>query len=127
MHELPIAENLLRLVLEHATRAGVGTVRHVHLAIGALSCAMDESVQFYWDILTRGTRAEGSRLHFRRIPMSFECMDCHHFFEPAAKDFRCPACTSARVRVIAGDDLCLEAIDAEPLEATLSSRGEALP
>lgn len=127
MHELPIAKNLLKLVLEHARRAGVGPVRDVHLAVGALSSVMGESMQFYWDFLTQGTPAEGSTLHFRRIPMALECNSCHHTFEPMGEDFRCPVCTHAGVRVIAGDDLCLEAIDADPLEVTGSSTEEVLP
>jgi len=126
MHELPITENLLKLVLEHAQRAGAGQITDVHLVIGALSSVMDESVQFYWDILTEGTPAAASKLHFRRVPTTFACKECRHTFEPAGDDFVCPACSSPWVRVIAGDDLRLEAIDVEPREATCSKPGETL-
>jgi hydrogenase nickel incorporation protein HypA/HybF len=127
MHELPITENLLKLVLEHAGRAGAGRVTDVHLVIGALSSVMGESVQFYWDILTEGTPASSSRLHFRRVPTTFACKECQHTFEPARDDFICPACSSVMVRVVAGDDLRLEAIDVEPSEATCSKPGEIHP
>jgi hydrogenase nickel incorporation protein HypA/HybF len=127
MHELPITENLLKLVLEHAERAEAGQVTDVHLVIGALSSIMGESVQFYWDILTEGTIAAGSRLHFRRVPTTFRCNECEHRFEPAGEDFLCPACSSPRVRVVAGDDLRLEAIDVEPRVATCSKPGETFP
>ena len=127
MHELPITENLLKLVLEHAERASAGQVTDVHLVIGALSSVMGESVQFYWDILTEGTAAAGSKLHFRRVPTTFACRECQHTFEPKRDDFFCPECSSPWVRVVAGDDLRLEAIDVEPNEAACSKPGETLP
>ena len=117
VHELPITQSLLELVLEHAARAGGGRVTDVHLRLGALSSVVDDSVQFYWDILAAGTAAAASRLHFQRVAVSFRCKVCEHEFEPAGEEFVCPGCASTRVRVVAGDDFQLEAIDVEPVDS----------
>jgi hydrogenase nickel incorporation protein HypA/HybF len=127
MHELPITQNLLALVLEHAQRARASQVTDVHLVIGALSSVVDDSVQFYWDILTEGTPAAGSKLHFRRVPTTFTCKECQHTFEPDGQDFFCPQCSSPWVRVVGGDDLRLEAIDVEPDEVACSKPRETHP
>ncbi|MBD3336888.1 MAG: hydrogenase maturation nickel metallochaperone HypA [Candidatus Eisenbacteria bacterium] len=116
MHELPIAQNLLSLVLEHAEKNGGGRVVGVHLVVGELSSIVDDSLQFYWEIITAGSAAEGSQLHFRRLPMRLRCRDCETTFEPANLEYRCSACGSRRVGVEGGDDLRLEAIDLEPDE-----------
>lgn len=110
MHELPITKGILDIVLEHANDQRVSDV---HLVVGELAGAVDDCVQFYWDILSEGTPAAGARLHFRRIPLEFACGDCGATFTPAQEDYTCPGCHGANVGVAAGDDLRVEAIDIE--------------
>jgi len=111
MHELSVTEALLALTLEHAAHAGADQVTDVHVVIGQLSAVIDESVQFYWDLISAGTPAAGARLHFRRIPAGFCCDACGHAYAPAAEVLACPACGSLHVRLTAGDELYLEALE----------------
>jgi hydrogenase nickel incorporation protein HypA/HybF len=111
LHELPITQSLLEIVLEHASRAEADRVTDVHLVVGDLSGISRECVEFYWEIVSRDTPAEGARLHFRRVPLQFECRDCGVVFERRGEEFECPSCGAKRVRVAAGDDCRLEAID----------------
>jgi hydrogenase nickel incorporation protein HypA/HybF len=113
MHELPITQGLLDLALEHAARAGGGRITGLYLTIGELSRVVDASVQFYWDIISKDTPAEGAELHFRQIPLELECRDCEHSFSPATESFRCPNCDGVNVQVNAGSEFYLEAIDLE--------------
>jgi hydrogenase nickel incorporation protein HypA/HybF len=120
MHELPITQGILDLVLEHARRAAAAAVTDVHLVIGELSSVVDDSVQFYWDIISADTPAAGATLHFRRVPLQFECRDCNALFAPEGTDFTCPACRGPRVVVATGDDLRVEAIDVESIGEPVS-------
>ena len=113
MHELPITQSLLQLVLEHATRAGGGRVMQVHLVVGELSRVVDDSVQFYWDILSRETMAAGARLCFRHLPLRFAWRTCQHEFEPKNERFVCPSCRATQLRVVAGDEFRLESLDVD--------------
>ena len=118
MHELPITENLLELALRSAADAGGGRITDLYLVIGPLSGIVDESVRFYWGILTEGTAAEGSRLHFRRTELRMECRGCSCHFVPAGEDYRCPACGSPQVRAVGGSEFHLDSIELEPTEAS---------
>jgi hydrogenase nickel incorporation protein HypA/HybF len=119
MHELPITQSILDLTLEHAAKAGGGRVTGIHLVIGELSRVVDDCVQFYWDLISEGTPAQGAVLHFRRVPLEFSCRDCGEVFRPReALDYRCTSCRGSRVRVEKGDEFRLEAIDLEPVEAS---------
>ena len=71
---------------------------------------MDESVQFYWDIITEGTPAAQSQLHFRRIPGRLSCRACGHSYSPR-QDLPCPACGSIDIAILAGEEFYLEAIE----------------
>jgi hydrogenase nickel incorporation protein HypA/HybF len=116
MHELPITENLLELALRSASDAGGGRITDLHLVIGPLSGVVDESVRFYWEILTEGTVAEGSRLHFRRTVLEMECRACGIRFRPESEDYHCTACGSPQVKTVGGTEFHLDAIDLESAE-----------
>ncbi len=112
MHELAVTQSILEIALQHAAQAGAGRITDLHLVIGQLSSMVDDSVQFYWDLISQGTPAEGARLHFRRIPIEMQCRACAHRYTPDG-DFMCPACGSDQVQVVAGEEFYLEAIDVE--------------
>jgi hydrogenase nickel incorporation protein HypA/HybF len=113
VHELAVTRDVLRLSLDAAHRAGGGTVTGIHLVIGDLASVVDDCVQFYWDILSKGTSAEAARLHFRRVPIRFECRACHTRFGHGDQPWSCRACGSNDVHVVAGNEFRLEAIDLE--------------
>jgi hydrogenase nickel incorporation protein HypA/HybF len=111
MHELSMTEQLLNVALTHARAAGAGRITGVHLALGERSSLTRESVSFYWDLISAGTPAEGSTLTFRRVPAVLRCLECGQDGSTADEDMSCPACGSANVRVRAGDELVLEALE----------------
>jgi hydrogenase nickel incorporation protein HypA/HybF len=113
MHELAVTESVLEIALRHAAEAGGGRITDLYLVIGRLSSVVDDSVQFYWDIISRGTAAEGATLHFRRVPIEMHCEDCDLSYAPDGEDLSCPKCAGTRVTVIAGDEFRLEAIDVD--------------
>ncbi|HQF69985.1 MAG TPA: hydrogenase maturation nickel metallochaperone HypA, partial [Promineifilum sp.] len=76
MHELAITESILEIALRHGRSAGATRITDLHLVIGELSSVVDESVQFYWDIVSEGTAAAGATLHFRRVPARLVCRAC---------------------------------------------------
>jgi hydrogenase nickel incorporation protein HypA/HybF len=118
MHELPITESILEIALRHARNAGATRIRNIYLVIGQLSTVVDESVQFYWGLVAEGTIAEGAQLQFRRIPAEIECQECKHRYPPAADDLGCPSCGSQIVRVVAGEEFFVEAIDVDSDDVT---------
>jgi len=131
MHELMVTESLLEIALRHARQADAGRITDLHLVIGELSSVIDDSVQFYWDIVSEGTPAEGATLHFRRIPAEMACQDCAETYDPKV-DLTCPACGSTNVRVTAGQEFFLEAIevasdeDSDEAEASNTSLSGAM-
>jgi hydrogenase nickel incorporation protein HypA/HybF len=113
MHELPVTENILEVALKHAAEANASNITNIYLVIGQMASIIDDSVEFYWDIIAKGTIAEGARLHFKRIPTKFQCVKCNGSFVYSGEDFTCPNCGSLEVKVIDGEQFYLEAIDIE--------------
>jgi hydrogenase nickel incorporation protein HypA/HybF len=113
MHELAVTQSLLKLAVNHAEAAGATRITDIYIEIGQLSSYVDESVQFYWDLISKGTVATGATLHFHRVPMQMECRDCAHSFQPSGASFECPKCKSERVAVVRGDVFQLVGLDVE--------------
>ena len=113
MHELAVTESLLDLALKHANRANAIHVTDLYIVIGKLSSFVDDSVQFYWDILSENTICHGAQLHFNRLPARMTCLECNSEFELQGQLEPCPNCGSMRVHITQGEEFYLEGIDVE--------------
>ena len=113
MHELPVTESILEIALKHAQKAGARRITALHLVIGQMASIVDDSVQFYWDFVSKDTLAEGAQLTFRRIPTEFQCQDCQMRYAPDGDVLACPQCGSTRIKIVTGEEFFLEAIDVE--------------
>jgi hydrogenase nickel incorporation protein HypA/HybF len=113
MHELAVTENILSIAMQHATQANAVRVTSVHLVIGQLSSIVDDSVQFYWDMISAGTMCEGARLHFERRPATLQCLDCAQTYALSGELTDCPSCHSARLKVVSGEEFYLDSIEVE--------------
>ena len=113
MHELPVTENLLEIAVRHANNAGAIRILGLHLVIGDLASIIDESIQFYWEIISKGTLGEGAKLHFKRIPLAMSCDHCGFKYQPSAENLACPSCESGKVTIVSGKEFFLESIDIE--------------
>lgn len=111
MHERAVTQSVLDISLRHAERAEASKVLDIYLVIGQLSSMVDESIQYYWDIISADTLAEGANLHFKRIAAVFECKDCGELFAPDGKDYVCPACESTAFGILRGEEFYVEAIE----------------
>jgi hydrogenase nickel incorporation protein HypA/HybF len=109
MHELPITEGILKIATE---AAGGRQITTIHLVVGELSSIVDDSVQFYFDMLSKGTVADGARLDFQRLPATLMCLDCGKSFEVRAPlPSACPHCGSVRLQVTGGRELRVDSIE----------------
>lgn len=117
MHELSVTESILSISTSHAQDASADRVTDIYLVIGELSSIVDDSVQFYWDIISQETICAGAQLHFKRIPASFRCQECGHEYAITREVQPCPLCGSYHLRVIAGEEFYVESIAVETQES----------
>ena len=113
MHELSVTESLLEITLRYARKVNARRVTTLHVVIGQLASIVDNSVQFYWDIIAKDSLAEGAVLQFRRIQAELECRDCKLHYPLTGSELVCPACGSARITILTGEEFFLESIEIE--------------
>jgi len=111
MHEMAITQTMLDMAVNKAREAGATAITQINLVIGDMSSVIDESVQFSFNFVCKGTLAEGARLNFKRIPIVVRCRSCGWEFTPAAANWKCPKCGEAGIEVIAGQEFYMESIE----------------
>lgn len=114
MHELPATQAILDTAISTAQAHGARRVIAIDLVIGELSTMMDDSVQMYFDILSRDTSAAGATLRFRREPGAATCFDCSARYpvKPPLEP-TCPICGGCFVRVSGGQQFTIESIEVD--------------
>ncbi len=113
MHEFSVMSYLLETVQEQAREHEARKVLAINLVIGERAGIVDDSLSFYFDMLTPGTVAEGARLNVRRLPMRFYCDQCGAGYSPVGADFDCPTCRTTGRVTDDGSALLIESIEIE--------------
>jgi hydrogenase nickel incorporation protein HypA/HybF len=111
MHEMALAESMLEIVEKTARMNGAVKVSAVRLEIGALSHVACESLRFCFDVVTRGSLAEGAALEIESVPGEAWCMPCGTRVPLGQCGDPCPHCGSHQLEVTRGDDMRIKDIE----------------
>ena len=111
MHELSITQSILSIALEKAGAVKASQVTRVNLVVGELAGVVDESVEFYFKLLSEDTIAAGAILSFSHPPLQVRCIGCGSVFSPRAADWRCPGCGELGIEIVSGRELYIESIE----------------
>ena len=116
MHELPITESILNIVLAHAKKNDVQRVLAIHLRIGKLSDLEDEWMQRYFDYVSRDTIASGAVLKIERSPVMLQCNACGESYPVEVADMSnavCPACGAKDAQLISGREYYIKNMEVQ--------------
>jgi hydrogenase nickel incorporation protein HypA/HybF len=103
VHELSLASAIVDTVERHADGRLVTVIT---MRIGALRQVVPDSLEFYVDLVGRGTVCDGARLELELVPARLAC--CSGEWEPPS--FRCPSCGGGGT-VVSGDEFLVESIE----------------
>jgi hydrogenase nickel incorporation protein HypA/HybF len=113
MHEMSLAESVLQIIEDAASKQGFTRVTTVWLEIGQLACVEREAMLFCFDAAIRGSIAENARLEIVETAGRGQCVQCRHEFPVAAVYEPCPNCGSYGVRVTGGDVMRVRELEVE--------------
>jgi hydrogenase nickel incorporation protein HypA/HybF len=114
LHELSLSGAIVITVVKHAEGRPVSLVS---LRVGALRQVVPDSLEFYFEFVSKGTVCEGARLEQELIPALLRCVSCEREWTIDMPIFMCPGCRSAgRVEVASGEEFEVESIEVEETE-----------
>ena len=118
MHEITLCQRALELIEQQATLLGSQLVTGVWLKIGAFSCVETCALSFCFDLVCRGTLAEGCKLLLEEQEAECWCESCQQFVTLLTQRVRrCPQCNSDMLRIVADDGLQIRRIEIDETPA----------
>ena len=111
MHELGVAHDILKTVLEQARAYPGRRVLRVSVRTGELAMLVPDSLAFAFGAIARGTPAEGAVLEVAETPLRSLCRDCGGEAEGIAP--RCPACGGRSLEMRGGHEVVLASMEIE--------------
>jgi len=111
MHEMSLVEGI-RTVIEDAAKAnGFARVTRVRLEIGKLAGVERSALEFAFDVVLRGSIAEGAELQILDLPGQALCFDCGKTVEIEHRLDMCPDCGGARLLVQGGEEMRIKDLE----------------
>ena len=114
MHELSLSSAIVDTVERHAAGRRVTTVT---MTIGALRQVVSESLEFYFEIVSRGRVCEGATLEQNLVEARVRCVPCDRSWSLDEPIFRCPECSGSDLEVLSGEEFEVDSIDVTEEEA----------
>lgn len=105
MHELSLAEEIVRLVQSAAAREQFERVATLRLEAGALAGVEVAALRFALDALAPGTCLEGARIEIEEPPGRAWCERCALEISITSRADPCPLCQGYPVQLRAGQTL----------------------
>ena len=122
MHEMSVAEEIVRQVTIIACENNAQSVSSVEVVAGALRLIEPDAMQAAFKAATEGTAAEGATLVLREVLARARCRSCDLEFDiDSPTDFTCSKCGQADTEVTAGNDIVLQSVE---IEASPTGTGE---
>jgi hydrogenase nickel incorporation protein HypA/HybF len=76
LHELSVANEIVRVAIREAEKRGAKQVKSVHLAVGRLTHLSKEQLTFCYNLLKKDTILKGSRLIITEQEPTVKCGSC---------------------------------------------------
>lgn len=112
MHEAALAENIIKIALDTAEKNHAKKISSIGLKIGDMAGVEVEALNLSFEVLTRGTPAENSKLLIEKIPIRAKCNKCGKIFTLENFNFFCPECDGILI-LQSGRELLVDFVDCE--------------
>lgn len=113
MHELSLCEGIVQVMEEQAPLQRFDRVKRVRLEVGALAGVDPQAMRFGFEVVTRGTLADGACLEILHLPAQAWCLPCGQTVEIAQRFDPCPRCGGHQLQVTGGEELRIKELEVE--------------
>lgn len=111
MHEMSLCEGIRGVIEDQARAHKVSRITRVRLEIGRFAGVEKRALEFAFDVVMRGSVAEGATLVMIDLPGRAMCYDC---MKEVGIDDRldpCPDCGGGKLMPVAGDELRIKDLE----------------
>jgi hydrogenase nickel incorporation protein HypA/HybF len=111
MHEISLCEDIREIIQQQAATDGFSRVNCVWLQVGPLSCVEPDALRFGFEVVMRGSVAEGAALEIARPAALARCLNCAETVAMQHRYDLCPHCGTGPMEMIQGDALRISKLE----------------
>ena len=112
MHEMSLCEGIRGVIEDQARAHNVTRITKVRVEIGRFAGVEKKALAFAFDVVMRGSVAEGATLDMIDLPGRAMCFDCAREVEIEDRLQPCPQCGGGRLMPTAGDEMRIKDLEA---------------
>ena len=123
MHELSMADAMVKTVLDVAEKNDAIEIIEVTIEIGKLTMLNPEQIRFLLEVLVENTLLEGADINIVELPVELNCNSCEYTGLADMDDsdhylaiVKCPNCSERNVEITAGRECNVKNIKIEKEE-----------
>jgi hydrogenase nickel incorporation protein HypA/HybF len=113
MHELSVTQSIINISCQEAEKHRANKVKEIKILVGELSGLIPESIQYYFDIASMGTRVEGAKLNIEKVPITVKCNDCGFEVTMERNSYCCKNCESLNIKIVKGTEFLIQSLEVE--------------
>ncbi|SHG77912.1 hydrogenase maturation nickel metallochaperone HypA [Marivita hallyeonensis] len=112
MHEMSLCEGIRSVIEDQAAIHNVEKINRVRVEIGRFAGVEKPALEFAFDVVMRGSVAEGATLVMIDLPGKAMCFDCAKEVEIDDRLQPCPLCGGGKLMPTAGDEMRIKDLEA---------------
>lgn len=113
MHEMALCEGILNIMEEQAGAQHYRRVKTVWLEIGRLSGIEVDAIRFSFDVVTKGSLADGAALEVIDVPGEAWCLPCMKTVSLRQRYDECPHCGGYQLQITGGGEMRIKELEVE--------------
>jgi len=111
MHEISLCESMRELIEEQAQIHGETRIARVRLEIGSFAGVEKQALIFAFDVVMRGSVADGAKLEIIDLPGRAKCIDCNAEVDLEERLSPCPLCRGFQLVVTGGTEIRIKDLE----------------
>jgi hydrogenase nickel incorporation protein HypA/HybF len=116
MHELALAQNLLKIVCQAAQENGLLKVTGICIVCGEMMGIVPDALQFGFEVSSVSTVAQGAKLEYKELPALIKCNSCQHQYHWKTYGYSCPQCFHLGGEMVQGYEFYVDYIEGDEKE-----------
>lgn len=111
MHEMSICEGIRNVIEDQARAHNVKRITRVRLELGRFAGVEKDALHFAFDVVMRGSVAEGAELVTIDLPGAALCYDCGYEVTIDHRLDPCPDCGGGKLMPQGGDEMRIKDLE----------------
>lgn len=113
MHELAITQSILDIAQRAAAEHRVQRIREIRIKIGDYSGVVPQCIQYYFDVISRDTVAQGAVLRMERLPIVMRCETCGWEGTVDKHHIQCASCGGTQLKLLQGREFYVDSLEVD--------------